>query len=200
MFGVSHLRCGCVGAFASVSLCTVHSRMVAVKYLKPSLLVSDSDLDDFLNEAALLKKLSHSAIVGFIGVAVETTTSKTESHATASTRSTRRRLIDALSSRLIMKSPTQALGQESIDENGETVTEPPTATGETGAMSAPLKNVMLIQEYMTRGTLKSMLLKQMERSMRVVYTQRQALDWLIQIAQGLKWATKSFTPRIHCGV
>lgn len=62
------------GRFAIVEHCTLRRERapealnVAVKFLKPNLLNSPRDLQDFVNEARLLRKIRHPHIVEFIGV------------------------------------------------------------------------------------------------------------------------------------
>jgi len=61
-----------VGAFGSVELCDYNvggkATKVAVKRLLPELLNKKSDLENFLSECNLLRKIRHSNIVDFIGV------------------------------------------------------------------------------------------------------------------------------------
>lgn len=189
----------CIGAFASVGLCSLNGRTVAVKYLKPCLLQSDRDLNDFLKEAALLKKLSHSAVVKFVGVAIETESpemSKSSNSLARKSVSFSKSAFKSIKRLLSLKKPRDAVGvedQEFLDPNAAEV---PSSSEPDGKMSVRLKNVMLVQEYMTRGTLKSVLLEQMEHSMRLIYTRSQALEWLIEIAQGLR--SDKFKPFTSC--
>lgn len=69
------------GAFAVVDLCMLKTQdgrvgPVAVKRLKPDLFQNDGDVKLFLEEAQLLRKLSHSAIVDFIGAGYSTVSVK----------------------------------------------------------------------------------------------------------------------------
>lgn len=63
------------GAYAVVDQCIYTSKNgsagpVAVKRLKPSVFENQADLQSFLNEAKLLRKMRHSCIVDFYGVGV----------------------------------------------------------------------------------------------------------------------------------
>lgn len=155
---------------------------MAVKHLKSSLLQSDRDLNDFFHEAALLNKLSHPAVVNFVGVAVETgSPEKGDKQLLQTQKSIGRRSVEILRSRLTMKKAQAAIGH---DFSGELADTP--SLGDKHQLSFPLKRVMLVQEYMTRGTMKSLLLKQMQHPLKLVYTRQEALEWLMQIAQGLE--------------
>ena len=177
------------GAFASVCLCEYRGTLVAVKYLKTCLLQSDEDLKCFLSEAALLKKLRHSSIVDFVGVAIEPAVPD-ESGSTSQPKTLQKsysagqRAADVLLSAIRLKRAKSAVGNP-VTKKGS-YEEDKSDAASTEGLSCPIKKAMIIQEYMTRGTLKSMILHQMEHAFKMIYTREQALEWLIQIAQGLK--------------
>ena len=177
------------GAFASVSLCEYGGSLVAVKYLKTCLLQSDEDLKCFLSEAALLKKLRHSAIVDFVGVGIEPaspdeSTSTSQPKTLQKSHSVGQRTADVLMRTIRLKKAKSAVGNPATRKGSHEEEKSDAASSE--GLSFPLKKAMIIQEYMTRGTLKSMILHQMEHVLKMIYTREQALEWLIQIAQGLR--------------
>lgn len=122
-----------VGAFSTVQLGTYQegtssARIVAIKRLRPDLLLSRDAVEEFFHEARLLRELKHPHIVEFICAQ--------------------------------------------------------TATGDDGA---PCGSVYIVQEFMTEGTLKSMLLRQMERPWKRVYSYTEALTWLAHVAAALTY-------------
>jgi len=73
------------GAFAVVDKCVYKTddgfkREVAVKRLKPDVFKLEMDLHDFVREAMLLRKLSHSHIVDFIGLGADMERARFSSH------------------------------------------------------------------------------------------------------------------------
>mmetsp|Transcript_39134 Transcript_39134/g.110833 ORF Transcript_39134/g.110833 Transcript_39134/m.110833 type:complete len:447 (+) Transcript_39134:219-1559(+) len=136
------------GGFGSVQLCEYtsgdKSTQVAVKRINKELLTSKTDLDLFLKECALLKKLSHRNIVDFIGMGPPPT----------------------------------------VDANGN-------PTGES--------STYLVQEFCNSGSLQDMLNRQMSTGSTKLksYTECDALEWLIDIAQGLKYLHGASPSVIH---
>lgn len=125
---VSNL-CGCnQGGFAVVHKCRLKTKegaeTVAVKELKSDL-YCDQDVDGFLAEAQLMRKLQHPNIVQFKGV-VSRVGNKTSSLA-------------------------------------------------------------VVQEFMNLGTLTDFIMRQMRNETRVVYTARQGMQWMLQVAMGLQY-------------
>lgn len=62
------------------------------------------------------------------------------------------------------------------------------------------KSLFIMMEYMNQGTLGDLLVKQMARPRKPMYTKEQALNWLIQIAHALN-TLHSATPKVsntHC--
>lgn len=164
-----------------------------MKYLKPSLLNSERDLDDFLKEAALLKKLSHPSIVDFVGVSVEVNQKVTESSSFRGGTSLSTKITNSVKALMHLRDPQKPMGTSSIPEEALDANQPPEQPDEESLedLYQNLKNIMLVQEFMTRGNLKGMVLKQMRFALRRIYSREQALEWLIQIAQGLRFIVDS---------
>lgn len=152
--------------------------MVAVKYFKPNLLQSERDFRDFLSEAALLKKLSHSSIVRFVGVAIETGTPSQQDLSTPHKRMGQKS-IDFLQTLLESKKP-----ECKLIEKDSALTMPTLDDSEDNTIS--IGKIMIVQEHMKKKTLKSLMFKQMEHPRKKIYTKTEALEWLIQIAKGLR--------------
>ncbi|CAK0785798.1 hypothetical protein CVIRNUC_009009 [Coccomyxa viridis] len=131
------------GAFATVDLCKYNppdggkQELVAVKRLRPSILKDKTELQLFVGETKLLKKLKHRNIVRYIGVG--------------------------------------GLGSLSLMN--------------LNSARKVLSSTFLVQEYMEGGNLRSQVLKQMCRThtKNKYYSQKQALEWIMQIAAGLKY-------------
>eukprot|EP00210_Caulerpa_lentillifera_P003494 g3334.t1 len=154
------------GTYASVDLCSWKGTRVAVKKLKSKLPSPESDFQDFVNEAALMRKLSHEAIVNFIGIAVDLET-------------------EILASKLFHIDSKSSI-KLNQDVNGKANEESEVLEDENWL---PLlqrgKKMMIVQEYMSNGTLKQMVNNQMGSPFKILYTKVQGLEWLIQIAKGL---------------
>lgn len=133
------------GAFAVVERCMYTSMdnvvsPVAVKRLKPAVFQTKRELECFLKEADLLRRLRHICIVGFLGVGI---------------------------------TDKQRIGESDWE------------------------NVYLVQEYMDGGTLKAVVTQQMSDPSRSLYSDAQALEWLIQIAKGLRYLHQAKPRVIH---
>ncbi|GMH45326.1 hypothetical protein BSKO_13283 [Bryopsis sp. KO-2023] len=136
------------GAYAVVELCTLQSsdgkgRPVAVKRLKPEIFQSKEELQHFLDETDLLRRLSHSCIVDFLGV-----------------------------------------GSTDLDAM-------------EGDVEDLRRKVYLVQEYMNGGTMKSVVMSQMGSGAGRAYTDIQAIDWLVEVAKGLRYLHTSKPKVIH---
>jgi len=170
------------GSFASVDLCSWDGKTVAVKTLKSALLSSERDLKDFLHEAALLKKLSHAAVVNFVGVAIELRTGDSAPSIFRSQSSLGRQAIQELGKLMRLKSAkSQTLDYPKLPKEDIQCPE----ADDSVPLSQLVRKVMLVQEYMSQGTLKQMVTNQMSAPFKILYSKEQGLEWLIQIAKGL---------------
>ncbi|KAF5827937.1 kinase-like domain-containing protein [Dunaliella salina] len=113
--------------------------LVAVKCLKPGTSRPMVDLDSFIQEAALTRKLKHQYIVDFIGMGFMDSTSE----------------------------------------------------------GSKQRTMFIAQEYMAGGTLRSMVYRQMLSPNRTVYTDQQALQWSLQVAEALAYLHSAVPMVIH---
>jgi len=114
-------------------------QLVAVKCLKPGTSMPEDDINSFIQEAALTRKLKHKYIVGYVGIG-------------------------------FMDSSSEESRQETM---------------------------FIAQEYMAGGTLKSMVSKQMLTPNNTVYTDKQALQWSLQLAEALAYLHSAIPMVIH---
>eukprot|EP00210_Caulerpa_lentillifera_P003495 g3335.t1 len=139
--------------------------------------------------------MSHEAIVNFVGVAIGIeTTPSSKQQLFHSSSSISRRAWNELSKLMRLKTA------KSPNENQLGLsTEKRETRGEENAitLSRLTKKVMIVQEYMSRGTLKQLVIKQMGSPFKMLYTKGQGLEWLIQIAKGLMYLHSSRPIVIH---
>lgn len=57
--------------------------------------------------------------------------------------------------------------------------------------------ISIVQEHMTCGSLKDIILEAMKYPKKQVYTKKEALEWLLQIAKGLMYLHELKSPIIH---
>lgn len=116
------------GGFAVVYKCRLKreegAETVAVKKLKPCLCY-DEEIDNFLAEAQLMRRLVHPNIVQFKGI---------------------------------------------VDHFGEKES-----------------SLAVVEEFMNLGSLKDFIVRQMESESSTVYSARQGLQWMLQVAKGLEY-------------
>ncbi|GMH39125.1 hypothetical protein BSKO_07023 [Bryopsis sp. KO-2023] len=143
------------GGFAEVTLCEYAAPWgepmpVAVKRMKPTLLGCRRDVEKFVQEANLWRKLSHPYIVDCLGVGEgEFDTDENEEN------------VETLA-----EDRNRSINEDDIAYGG---------------------NWYIVQEYMTAGTLKSVITEQMENCSVQTYSDSSALSWLTQIAKGLAY-------------
>eukprot|EP00798_Chlamydomonas_sp_ICE-L_P028489 gene28489-31645_t len=164
------------GAFATVEKCeyttpTGDVKIVAVKKLKPEIAQHPHEVQSFQNEVNLMRKLQHKNIIQYVGIgSVDTTSEK-------------------------MKKDTMFLVSELMEDRYCI----PGGIGcsETTSDKMKKETMFLVSELMEGGTLKKLILKQMQNTSKLYFSRSDAIRWSYQIAQALAYCHKAVPQVIH---